>query len=237
MQFYIELGRVAREDLGYDHSLFRSFLKFKGDLEAKIRGSFFVVIRSEELPRNIAKRQRTRREYMANIKNLILTSSLNMQKDDKIEIEKGIVLVKVQDKGAEVNFWPHSISPLNIEKPSYVIKLLKEAAVKFRNYWVEGNQNALILLHVGLQLIRNNFNILLRDMKAGLLGKDLASLEVFKGLYAVYIIVFPSSWTEDITLIECYPASCSVRFCDLSDIFQSEKEYIQTYVPYFFGKT
>lgn len=231
----LEFSRVTYKKARRLTSLKREFVSLKRNLDGKLNGTFALLIDYDTIPQKKTKKLRNRNKYFGNLYERISKVSKKMVVHENQQVDDSVTILKQDDNGSSLWFYPLHFQPYWTENPKDVIDLLKDAEKKFNNYQKSESKNILILIHFGLQQLRNEISVLLMDLKAFIHDRSKDQFSMFTGLYDFYILFLDIDWNTDITVHRFYPKPMSTGLGYLSDIFENRKEYWKFLDDYFPG--
>lgn len=227
---FIELTRITSQNLEYERAVNETFKPLGENLIGKVKGSYILIIELEDMPKITKKKKRDR--LIEVLEQKILKVSTTMNKDENIKLQFGITLFKHNNEGSEITPFVSDISPLISEDKSYLINLFIEKGRKFRDYRNDSSTNLLVVLHDRITYPWSDIGVLIKDIKAGLYGKQVFPSDMID---EIYNIVLDLEWQQDITINKCYPNIKSEGMGLKSQICDNQRDYTNTYLKYFQG--
>jgi hypothetical protein len=228
---YIELTRITSQNLEYERAVHETFKPLGENLTGKIKGSYILIIKLEDIPKITKKKRRDK--LIATLEQEILKISTSMNENNKFELQSGIILLKYTNEGSDIlPFVSDIMSPLASKDKSYLINLFIETGTKFKDFRNNNSTNLLVILHSRRIYPWSEIGHLIKDIKAGLYGKQIFPSDMIDGIYDV---ILDLEWQQDITISECYPNLKSEGMGPKSQICDNQRDYTNACLKYFQG--
>lgn len=226
----VELSRLTVIDLG-KYQKIRSIYRFiKDELEGKIKGSFLLVIDSEQECISRMARGGARRSKIQNIIDNIMQRENKMEVRDKVEVGHGVLLSKYSKDNSSISIEPPIFFANSIKKQKNLIDVFEEANMKFASYTASNSTNIMILLDTSS--IFHDITMLLEFSDIILPERNID----LKNIDEIYEIELNSDWNiTPIGLSQCYPGEWSKNWCMPSELFENQKKYRKAFYKYFMG--